>query len=312
MTVTIDGVPSGWTLSEGINNGDGTWTVQTNNIAALSITSPDTYTGALVLQVTQTWTNADGTTGMAYVADNVEVFAPGNPIFAWSGDDHLTGSSGEDLFVFSQPIGDDFIHTFDAAQDKVDLIGYGNLQSFADVQANLSTDAAGNAVLTLTDGQSITFMGVGTNSLTESNFVFDMEPVTNNTGDMVLSDGSMLPLSGIIHNEGTIALESEGSETLLQIIQHGVTLDGGGEVTLSDSLTNVISGTMPSVTLTNEDNTISGAGQIGAGQMTLVNHGDINATGTNALVIDTGENAVTNTGTLESVAPEGCTSTAIS
>ena len=30
---------------------------------------------------------------------------PGSPIFALSGDDNLTGSSGHDLFVFSQPIG---------------------------------------------------------------------------------------------------------------------------------------------------------------------------------------------------------------
>ena len=42
------------------------------------------------------------------------------------------------------------------------------------------------------------------------------------------------------------------------------------------------------MTLTNVDNTISGAGQIGAGQMTLINEGTIIATGTNALVIDTG------------------------
>jgi hypothetical protein len=51
--------------------------------------------------------------------------------------------------------------------------------------------------------------------------------------------------------------------------------------------------------LTNVDNTISGAGQLGNGQLTLVNDGTIVATGTNALVIDTGPNAVTNAGTLE-------------
>jgi hypothetical protein len=30
-----------------------------------------------VLNVTQSWTNADGTMGSAVVSDNVEVFAPG-------------------------------------------------------------------------------------------------------------------------------------------------------------------------------------------------------------------------------------------
>ena len=63
-------------MSEGTDNGNGTWTVQTNDIAALSITSPVSYTGALVLNVAETWTNADGSTGSAIVSDNVEVFAP--------------------------------------------------------------------------------------------------------------------------------------------------------------------------------------------------------------------------------------------
>ena len=74
---------------------------------------------------------------------------------------------------------------------------------------------------------------------------------------------------------------------------------------MSDSAENVISGTLESVTLTNVDNTISGAGQIGAGQMTLVNEGTIVATGTNALVIDTGANTITNSGTLEATGEGG-------
>ena len=94
-------------MSEGADNGNGTWTVQTNDIAALSITSPASYAGALVLNVVEGWTNANGSTGSAIVSDNVEVFAKAAPIFALSGQDFLTGSSGKDLFVFSQPIGND-------------------------------------------------------------------------------------------------------------------------------------------------------------------------------------------------------------
>ena len=122
---------------------------------------------------------------------------------------------------------------------------------------------------------------------------------------MVISDGAILPLSGIIDNTGTIELNSTGSGTLLQLIQHGITLQGGGQVILSDSGDNVISGTVDDVTLTNVDNTISGAGQIGAGQMTLINEGTIIATGTNALVIDTGSNVITNSGTLEATGSGG-------
>ena len=235
VTLTIAGLPSGWTLGEGAANGDGTWTVVTNDIAALTVTSPSTYTGALVLNVTETWTNADGSIGHATVVDNVEAYAPGSPIFALSGDDNLTGSSGHDLFVFSQPIGHDVIYSFDAASDQIDLIGYADFTGFGDIQAHMANDAAGNAVITLADGQSITLNGVDAASLTASDFVFDQTPVTENAGHMVISDGAILPLSGIIDNTGTIELNSTGSETDLELIEHGITLQGHGQVVLSDS-----------------------------------------------------------------------------
>ena len=53
------------------------------------------------------------------------------------------------------------------------------------------------------------------------------------------------------------------------------------------------------------DNTISGTGQLGAGQMTLINNGTITAIGTHALVVDTGTNVVTNAGTLEAIGSGG-------
>ena len=165
VTLTIAGIPTGWSLSEGTDNGNGTWTVQTNDIAALSITSPASYTGALVLNVAEAWTNADGSTGSAIVSDNVEVFAKGAPIFAWSGDDTLTGAGAKDLFVFAQPIGNDTIYNFNASEDQIDLIGFAGFASFDDVKNHLTADATGNAVITLADGQSITLYGVAADSL---------------------------------------------------------------------------------------------------------------------------------------------------
>ena len=290
VTVAIAGVPSGWTLSEGTNNGDGSWTIQASSVSMLSITSPANYAGAMALQVTMSWTNADGSSGFARATDNVEVFAQGAPIFAWSGEDHLTGSSGKDLFVFAQPIGHDTIYSFNASEDQIDLIGYWGFTNFNDVQHHLSEDSASNAVITLANGQSITLFDVPGSSLSASNFVFDHTPALINTGTLTINDGALLPLSGIITNTGTIALDSTGNEAHLELIQNGITLQGGGQVVLSDSDENLISGTAPSVTLTNMDNTIFGAGQLGAGQMALINNGTIAAIGTHALVVDTGTN----------------------
>ena len=302
VTLTIAGIPSGWSLSEGTNNGDGSWTVQTADVAALSITSPNSFAGALVLHVTQSWTNADGTAGNAVVTDNVEVYPKGSPIFALSGADTLTGSSGADLFVFAQPIGNDTIYKFDATADRLDLIGFGNISSFSDVQVHTADDSEGNAVITLGNGETITLMGVHASSLTTSNFVFDQEPVMDNAGTMTVSDGAILPLGGTINNTGTIALNSAGNQTNLEILVHGATLQGGGHITLSASNGNVIFGGTADAILTNVDNIISGAGQLGNGQLTIVNETagviDGNASGY-VLVLDTGSNAVMNYGTIE-------------
>ena len=305
INVTVSGLPSGWTLNGGTHLDDGSWTAQTTDVKSLTVTSSPDFTGAAVLKVTETWTNPDGTTELRMITDNLEAYAPGSPIFAWSGDDTLTGSNGSDLFVFSQPIGQDVIYTFDASHDQIDLIGYAGIASFDDVKSHLTADANGDAVIALADGQSITLDGIAADSLSASNFVFDQTPVMDNAGAMTIGDGALLPLSGAINNAGTIALDSIGHATTLELIQHGITLQGGGQLILSDSDANLISSAAPGVTFTNTDNTISGAGQLGDWQMTLVNNGTIVATGAHALIIDTGSNAVINTGTLNSTGSGG-------
>ena len=305
VTVTISGVPAAWSLSEGSRNADGSWTVHTDNVGALTITSPADYAGAMAFHATMSWTNADGSSGIHSVVDNVEAYAPGNPIFALAGDDNLTGSDGNDLMVFGQPISHDVVYNFDLAHDQIDLIGFAGTTSFADVSAHLANDAHGNAELVLGDGMSITFAGVDAGGLSASNFVFDQEPVTTNSGNMVLSNGSILPLSGVVENTGTITLDSTGAGTEIQIVQHGLTLEGGGSLRFSDSSANVVNGTSSDVVFTNVDNTISGAGHLGEGQLTLVNHGTIIASGANALEIDTGANVVFNSGTLEATGTGG-------
>jgi hypothetical protein len=298
VTVHVSNLPSAWSLAGAIQQTDGSWLVTTTDVSQLTVQTPGDYSGAEVLDITMAWVNADGTTSTAFVSNNVEAYAADNPIFAWSGDDTLTGSANADTFVFSQPIGNDTVHSFDASADVIDLIGYSGTASFADVQSHMADDGAGNAVITLADGQSITLAGVSMSSLTAANFEFDVTPAVTNSGTITIGNGAMLPLSGTIDNSGTIIVGSTGSATLLQLIQNGITLQGGGSVVMSDSSGSEISGTLPTVTLTNVDNTISGAGNLGGGSLTLINGGTILADGVNALIIDTGSNVVTNSGTI--------------
>ena len=121
---------------------------------------------------------------------------------------------------------------------------------------------------------------------------------------MVVSDGAVLPLSGTIDNTGTIALNSAGDQTEVQIVGDGVTLEGGGQVTLSGAA--VIIGTGAAAVLTNVDNTMSGSGQIGSGDGTLTliineTHGTIDANvAGGTFTLETGT-TITNNGVLEAL-----------
>src|SRR5262249_14305218 len=141
--------------------------------------------------------------------------------------------------------------------------------------------------------------GVSAAQLGAGNFLFNQEPVTHNAGTITIADGAIMPLGGMVENSGTITLDAAGSATQLEVIVNGLTLTGGGHVTLSDDDANLIFGGAADAVLNNVDNVISGAGRIGGGQLTLINAGTIDANGTHALVIDTGAMTVTNTGLLE-------------
>ncbi|AZD46892.1 VCBS domain-containing protein [Pseudomonas chlororaphis] len=305
VTVAISGVPSGWVFNAGTDNGDGTWTVQTNDPGALTVTSPGDFAGALVLDVNLYWSNSDGSSASAYVFNNVEVYAPGSPVFALSADDNLSGSSGADTFVFAQPIGNNQIYNFDVTADKIDLIGFTGVTAFADL--SISNDANGNALVSIGSGQTVTLKGVDAADLSEANFQFDRDPLTSNSGTLTIADGAIMPFGGSIDNSGTIELGSAGNETRLEILFRGATLSGGGQVLLSDNAQNVIFGGSADTMLTNIDNRISGAGQLGAGQMILANAGLILASGLNSLVLDTGTHTITNSGVLESTGTGGMT-----
>ncbi|MBO6773626.1 MAG: hypothetical protein JJ898_20070, partial [Thalassospira sp.] len=58
LTVTISGVPDGATLSAGTDNGDGTWTLNPDQLEGLTITPADDFSGSFDLGVTAT--SADG------------------------------------------------------------------------------------------------------------------------------------------------------------------------------------------------------------------------------------------------------------
>ena len=59
LSVTISGVPDGSVLSAGVDNGDGTWSIDPADVASLSITPPTDYSGTMNLAITSTSTEAE-------------------------------------------------------------------------------------------------------------------------------------------------------------------------------------------------------------------------------------------------------------
>ncbi len=123
-------------------------------------------------------------------------------------------------------------------------------------------------------------------------------------GNFRIDDNASLALYGTIHNTGTIALASAGNDTNLVVAGTAVTLDGGGTIVLGDgSGSNRLYANSGADVLTNVDNVIEGSGQIGGGQLNLVNDATVDATGVaNALIINA---AVTNNGLIEATGAAG-------
>jgi hypothetical protein len=98
----------------------------------------------------------------------------------------------------------------------------------------------------------------------------------------VLQDfGEMMYAQGAITNAGSIRLSDEVTGAVMQVGAAGLTLSGGGTLTLTDNFQNGIQGDGSGSVLFNTDNVISGAGTVGGNQLGLTNAGKgvIDATG---------------------------------
>ncbi len=101
-------------------------------------------------------------------------------------------------------------------------------------------------------------------------------------GTLEVASGETITLLGTINNKGIIGLNSSGYDSDLIVASPTVTLTGSGTLALTDYTgSNGIYGAATSNVLVNVNNTIEGSGQLGAGQLTLVNDaaGVIDATG---------------------------------
>ncbi|MEL7163823.1 MAG: M10 family metallopeptidase C-terminal domain-containing protein, partial [Pseudomonadota bacterium] len=96
--------------------------------------------------------NIDGGAG----ADTITAGAGADTLIGGAGDDVLTGGAGSDVFVLSLGMGDDLIQDFEDGIDTLDTSSLsGGLSGITE-----SSNGAGNLVLTLSDGSTVTVQGL--------------------------------------------------------------------------------------------------------------------------------------------------------
>ena len=164
---------------------------------------------------------------------------------------------------------------------------------------NVTAGSGSNVILegsvTVTGG---TLNGAG---LFTSNSGTTLNGLTN-ASTVAVPNNTQTTLEGTITNTGAIQENSVGNNTFLTPTG-AVTLTGGGTVTLSDNNDNYIEAAVGGSTLTNVNNTISGSGDIGNGNMGFTNESagvvDATSSAAHSLTINSGTIGATNTGLFE-------------
>lgn len=121
-----------------------------------------------------------GGTGGDYLAgdvyeDTLNGGAGDDELDGFGGADALTGGLGADLFNIRSGSGEDVIADFEAGKGLSDVVSFINNpftpMSFETIQQNLSQDG-GDTVLTLTDADSVRFVGVSVNDFAADDFLW--------------------------------------------------------------------------------------------------------------------------------------------
>jgi len=122
---------------------------------------------------------------------------------------------------------------------------------------------------------------------------------------LTVQNNTTLTLQDALATSGTVLLNSVGNYT--QLAASGtVTLQAGSLVRMSDNTENRITADGHAAVLTNKG-TIQGAGRLSDidANLSFVNAGLVNATGANAIVLNTGGTGVANTGLMEDTGAGG-------
>jgi len=191
-SLSVTGLPDSASLSAGTDNGDGSWSLTTDQLDGLTLTVPQTETEAFTLSIAVTSTESNGddtsvTTLTTSITPGQNAGTTSVETTGGTGNDSFTGSEGNDTFTGGAGNDDYFFNPFDGS----DTFSGGEGGGWTDVihlDATADPNADPDAPWTITvDGEELEY-DLAAQAL-------ELDP--NSAGVIELSDGSELTFDGV-------------------------------------------------------------------------------------------------------------------
>ena len=144
LKIKVGGVPAGTSLSAGHDNGDGTWTLTSSDLANLAVTSSTATGFTLTVDAIATST----TSGISSVAHSTVTIAPVAPVIAVT----VYANGGNDILI-------------GGAVDNTFFGGAGNVEMHGGTKSNIFYAESGNGMMFAGDGTSTLYGGTGNNTM---------------------------------------------------------------------------------------------------------------------------------------------------
>ncbi len=286
LTVMISGVPDGATLSAGTDNGDGTWTLNPDQLEGLTITPTEDFSGSFDLGVTATSADGDDvatTTGSITVDVSAVADAPslsvsigeGTPTgggtgggqndFVDNGSSNHQGTGGDDTFVIDRDLNMNENFDLQGGNDQVILNGDTNLGNnirLGDGNDSLTIkgDIGETSAVDGGSGSDVLYLGKASSSYSLQNFTNNQGVI--NTQIIDLDTGKTLTVNqieaisfgdGVVVGNADLVKAPETGGISYPVTIEAALNDADGSESLSITITGVPEGATLSAGTQNED-----------------------------------------------------------
>jgi len=202
LSISVDGLPDGATLSAGTVNDDGSWSLGADDLDGLTMTVESEVTDPFNMTVTTTATEDDGDVATNSAVVEIDPGAAGVTMTGDEADDSLTGTGGDDTVSGGE--GDDELFGDDGMDVLYGGAGADELQGGAGDDVLLGGEGGDTFIFDAESGDDVITDIFANDTLVFEGQEFHMDDLIlseNEDGDVVMSfnnvEGASVTLSGV-------------------------------------------------------------------------------------------------------------------